>query len=301
MPKQKLRAIIAGLALLNLLTIIIFVIKPLIISKSVIGEETAAKVGSKDISRDAWMTELEKRYGEDVLEEMVDKEVVKQAAEKYKVKTSDEELDRELKMMKTMYGTAGQNGQNLNKSNDQLRQEIQSSLLLEKLLTKDVSVSETAMRNHYDNNKDIYRIPTAFHISHITSSTKKQADQIIHELEKGVSFDVLAMEKSLDEFTANQGGDMGYISEDNEQVSKEYITAAEKLKVKKWSDAIQTEDGWAVLYLHERIEGKQYEYEEVKDKIHRQIALEQIQAPVSGKIFWDEFDVEWFYGLKEQK
>ncbi|MGG3477993.1 peptidyl-prolyl cis-trans isomerase [Peribacillus frigoritolerans] len=298
MPKHKLRAIIAGLALLNLLTIIIFVIKPLIISKTVIGEETAAKVGSKDISRDAWMNELEKRYGEDVLEEMVDKEVVKQAAEKYKVKISDEELDRELKMMKTMYGTAGQN---LNKSNDQLRQEVQSSLLLEKLLTKDVSVSKTAMRNYYDNNKDIYRIPTAFHISHITTSTKKQADQVIRELEKGVSFEVLAMEKSLDEFTANQGGDMGYISQDNEQVSKEYITAAEKMKVKKWSDAIQTEDGWAILYLHERIEGKQYEYEEVKDKIHRQIALEQIQAPVSGKIFWDEFDVEWFYGLKEEK
>ncbi|MFF2459938.1 peptidyl-prolyl cis-trans isomerase [Peribacillus simplex] len=298
MPKQKLRAIIAALALLNLLTIIIFVIKPLIISKSVIEEETAAKVGSKDISRDAWINELEKRYGEDVLEEMVDKEVVKQAAEKYKVEISDEELDRELKMMKTMYGTAGQN---LNKSNEQLRQEIQSSLLLEKLLTKDVSVSETAMRNHYDNNKDIYRIPTAFHISHITSSTKKQADQIVRELEKGVPFDVLAMEKSLDEFTANQGGDMGYISQDNEKVSKEYITAAENLKVKKWSDPIQTEEGWAIIYLHERIKGKQYEYDEVKDKIQRQIALEQIQAPVSGKIFWDEFDVEWFYGSKEQK
>ncbi|MBR8644978.1 hypothetical protein KEH51_13730 [[Brevibacterium] frigoritolerans] len=86
------------------------------------------------------------------------------------MKISDEELDRELKMMKTMYGTAGQN---LNKSNDQLRQEIQSSLLLEKL-TKDVSVSKTAMRNYYDNNKDIYRIPTAFHISHITTSTKSR-------------------------------------------------------------------------------------------------------------------------------
>ncbi len=188
------------------------------------------------------MNELEKRYGEDVLEEMVDKEVVKQAAEKYKVKISDEELDRELKMMKTMYGTAGQN---LNKSNDQLRQEIQSSLLLEKLLTKDVSVSKTAMRNYYDNNKDIYRIPTAFqYISHITTSTKKQADQVIRELEKGVSFEVLAMEKSLMNLLPIKRGDMGYISQDNEQVSKEYITAAsEKLKVKKWSDAIQTEDG----------------------------------------------------------
>ncbi|MFJ7756212.1 peptidyl-prolyl cis-trans isomerase [Peribacillus muralis] len=298
MPKQKLRAIIAGLALLNLLTIIIFVIKPLIFSKSVIGEETAAKVGSKDISREAWINELEKRYGEDVLEEMVDKEVVKQAAEKYKVKISDKEIDRELKMMKTMYGAAGQT---LNKSTDQLRQEVQSSLLLEKLLTKDVSVSGAVMEKYYEENKDVYRIPTTYHISHITTSTKKQAERIRHELEKGVSFEVLALEKSQDEFTANQGGDMGYISQDNEQVPKEYIEAAEKLQANKWSEAVKTEDGWAVLYLHEKIKGKQYKYEEVKDKIHRQIALEQIQAPVSGKIFWDEFDVEWFYGSKEQK
>lgn len=298
MPKQKLRAIIAGLAVLNLLTIIIFVIKPLITSKSVIGEETAARVGSKDISREAWINELEKRYGEDVLEEMVDKEVVKQAAEKYKVKISNKEVNRELKMMKTMYGAAGQT---LNKSTDQLRQEVQSSLLLEKLLTKDVSVSGAVMEKYYDDNKDIYRIPTTYHISHITTSTKKQAEKIRRELAKGVSFEVLAMEKSLDEFTANQGGDMGYISQDNEQVPKEYIEVAEKLQVNKWSEAVKTEDGWAVLYLHEKIKGKQYEYDEVKDKIHRQIALEQIQAPVSGKIFWDEFDVEWFYGLKEQK
>ncbi|MGE6379361.1 peptidyl-prolyl cis-trans isomerase [Peribacillus muralis] len=298
MPKQKLRAIIAGLALLNLLTIIIFVIKPLIFSKSVIGEETAAKVGSKDISREAWINELEKRYGEDVLEEMVDKEVVKQAAEKYKVKISDKEIDRELKMMKTMYGAAGQT---LNKSSDQLKQEVQSSLLLEKLLTKDVSVSGAVMEKYYEENKDVYRIPTTYHISHITTTTKKQAERIRQELEKGVSFEVLAMEKSQDEFTANQGGDMGYISQDNEQVPKEYIEAAEKLQANKWSEAVKTEDGWAVLYLHEKIKGKQYNYEEVKDKIHRQIALEQIQAPVSGKVFWDEFDVEWFYGSKEQK
>ncbi|MGE7879959.1 peptidyl-prolyl cis-trans isomerase [Peribacillus muralis] len=298
MPKQKLRAIIAGLALLNLLTIIIFVIKPLIFSKSVIGEETAAKVGSKDISREAWINELEKRYGEDVLEEMVDKEVVKQAAEKYKVKISDKEIDRELKMMKTMYGAAGQT---LNKSSDQLKQEVQSSLLLEKLLTKDVSVSGAVMEKYYEENKDVYRIPTTYHISHITITTKKQAERIRQELEKGVSFEVLAMEKSQDEFTANQGGDMGYISQDNEQVPKEYIEAAEKLQANKWSEAVKTEDGWAVLYLHEKIKGKQYNYEEVKDKIHRQIALEQIQAPVSGKVFWDEFDVEWFYGSKEQK
>ncbi|MGE7782014.1 peptidyl-prolyl cis-trans isomerase [Peribacillus sp. NPDC097264] len=298
MSKQKLRAIIAGLALLNLLTILIFVIWPFIASKITLGEETAAKIGSKDISREAWINELEKRYGKDVLEEMVDKEVVGQAAKKYKVTISEDEVDRELKMMKTMYGTAGQN---LSKSKAQWKQEIQSNLLLEKLLTKDVTVSEATMEDYYENNKDIYRIPTTYHISQITTSTKDQAEQIIKELNKGVSFPVLAMEKSLDEFTANQGGDMGYISQDNEQISKAYISAAEKLKVGNWSQPVETDEGWAVLYLHEKIDGRQYSYKEVKEQIRRQKALEQIQAPVSGKIFWDEFDVDWVYGSEDQK
>ena len=298
MSKQKLRAIIAGLALLNLLTILIFVIWPFIASKITLGEETAAKIGSKDISREAWINELEKRYGKDVLEEMVDKEVVGQAAKKYKVTISEDEVDRELKMMKTMYGTAGQN---LNKTKAQWKQEIQSNLLLEKLLTKDVTVSEATIKDYYENNKDIYRMPTTYHISHITTSTKDQAEQIIKELNKGASFSVLAMEKSLDEFTANQGGDMGYISQDNEQISKAYISAAEKLKVGKWSQPVETDEGWAVLYLHEKIDGRQYSYKEVKEQIRRQKALEQIQAPVSGKIFWDEFDVDWVYESEDEK
>lgn len=298
MSKQKLRAIIAGLALLNLLTILIFVIWPFIASKISLGEETAAKIGSEDISREAWINELEKRYGKDLLEEMVDKEVVEQAAAKYKVTISDDELDRELKMMKTMYGSAGQN---LSKSKDQWKQEIKSSLLLEKLLTKDVTVSETVLKDYYENNKDIYRIPTTYHISQITTSTKTQAEQIIKELNKGVKFSVLAMEKSLDEFTANQGGDMGYISEDNEQISETYISAVEKLKVGKWSQPVEADEGWAILYLQEKIEGKQYSYKEVKEQIHRQKALEQIQTPVSGKIFWDEFDVDWIYETEEKK
>ncbi|MFJ7748037.1 peptidyl-prolyl cis-trans isomerase [Peribacillus sp. NPDC097295] len=298
MSKQKLRAIIAGLALLNLLTILIFVIWPFFASKISLGEETAAKIGSKDISREAWIDELEKRYGKDLLEEMVDEEVVEQAAEKYKVTLSDDEVDRELKMMKTMYGTAGQN---LNKSKEQWKREIRSSLLLEKLLTKDVTVPEAVLKDYYENNKDIYRIPTTYHISQITTSTKTQAEQIIKELNKGVKFSVLAMEKSLDEFTANQGGDMGYISEDNEQISETYISAAENLKVGKWSQPVEADEGWAVLYLHEKIEGRQYSYKEVKEQIHRQKALEQIQTPVSGKIFWEEFDVDWIYETEDKK
>ena len=242
------------------------------------------------------MNELEKRYGKEVLEDMVDEEVVKQAAKKYKVTVSKKELEQELNMLKAMYGTSGQSA---NKSTDQWRKEIASNLLLEKLLTKDASVSESEMKAYYEKNEETYRIPVTYHLSHIVTNSESDAKQILKELKNGATFSVLAMEKSLDEFTANQGGDMGYISEGNEQADEEYLSTLKDLEPGHWSEPVQTADGWAVLFLHEKIEGKQYTYDEVKEQIRRQVALEQIQSSVSGKMFWDQFDVEWFYGTKE--
>ncbi|USK85258.1 peptidyl-prolyl cis-trans isomerase [Peribacillus asahii] len=295
MSKKRLRSMVAGLALLNLITIVIFAIWPMFNSRTVGGGETVAQIGDVGISRESWINELEQRYGKDVLKEMVDEEVVKQMAEKYDVSVTDQEIEREYKIMKTLYGTYEQSQ---SQSEDQRKAQIKADLLLEEILTKDVSISETEIKNYYNDNQDLFRIPTTYRISHLTTATKSEADKVMKELTKGVSFQVLAMEKSLDEFTANQGGAMGFISEDNERVPKVYIETAASMKTNDWSKPIQIEEGWAVLYLHEKIKGEQFSYDEVKQQIRRQLAMEHIQTSVSSEIFWDELEVEWFYGAK---
>ncbi|WP_199880501.1 peptidyl-prolyl cis-trans isomerase [Bacillus massiliglaciei] len=298
MSKQRLRTIIAVLAFLNLVWIAIFVIKPYISSKfSPVGAHTAAKIDGTNISRDEWIEELETRFGQDVLEEMIDQEVIRQAAQKYKVKVSKEEVEREYRLMKTTYGSSGQD----NKTEKQSKEDIKSRILLEELLTKDVTIPEADKKEYYEKNKQAFRIPDTYHVSHITTETKDQAEEVIAELEKGADFQALALEKSSDEFTANQGGDLGYISKDNEHTNAAYAEAAETMKEKEWSEPIELENGWAVLYLHEKMKGKQYAYQEVKKQISRQIALEQMQTSLSAKSFWDEFDVEWLYGPKEHE
>lgn len=286
---------VAGLALLNLITIVVFAIWPMFNSRTVGGEETVAQIGNVGISREKWINELEKRYGKDVLKELVNEEVVKQMADKYDVSVTDQEIEREYKVMKTLYGTYEQSQ---SQSEDQRKAQIKADLLLEEILTKDVNISETEIKNYYNNNQDLFRIPTTYRISHLTTATKGEADQVVKELSEGVSFEVLAMEKSLDEFTANQGGAMGFISEDNERVPKVYIETAASMKTNHWSAPIQLEEGWAVLYLHEKIKGEQFSYGEVKQQIRRQLAMEHIQTSVSSEIFWDELDVDWFYGAK---
>lgn len=291
LKRDKLWFIIAGLILLNCFTFIFF------LSKGSSGnDETVATVGKEKITRQDWLSEMESRYGKEVLSELIDQKVIETAGKKYGVKISNKAIERELKMIKTMYGTSG--GYQ-SADEEKWLQQIKSSLILEELLTKDVKVPEKEMKAYYEQNKSQFSISDSYHISQIIVKTKEEAEQTLKELEQGSNFSVLAMERSIDEFTANQGGDAGYINEQTESYAGEMFNQIKKLKPGKWSKPMQVEDGYAIVMLHDYVEGTEYTYKEVKDQIRRQIALAQMDTPVSAKSLWNEADVEWFYGKTE--
>ncbi len=293
MKREKLWLIIAGLILLNCLTIF------LLLSKGDQGNsEVVATIGKEKVTRQEWLNEMESRYGKEVLSELVDQKVIETAGKKYGVKISNKAVERELQMVKTMYGSAGGYQQ---ADEENWQQQIKSDIILEELLTKDVHVSDKEMKSYYEQNKGQFILPDSYHISQIIVKTKEEAEQTLKELENGSKFPVLAMERSIDEFTANDGGDAGYINEKSERYSGDIFQTIKKLKLNKWSKEIKFEDGYAIFMLHEHVKGTEYTYKEVKDQIRRQIALAQMDAPVSAKSLWNEADVDWFYGKTEAK
>jgi len=292
--KKQLWYVIAGLAMLNVITLVLLLFKPAFLEGN---KETVAEIGNKTISRQEWLTELEERYGEETLRDLVDQEVVRQMADDYKIKVSDKAIERELNIYKAMYSSA----ENEPKSEDKWKQQIKYSLLLEELLTKDVKVSEGDMKAFYEQNKSLFDLPASYHLSQIVVETKKEADAAVKELKDGSSFDALAMERSIDEFSANQGGDIGFINEEDERVDPQVVEAAKTLKPEKWTGPVKLENGYAIVYLHEKLEGKKYAFKEVKNQIRRQMALEQMDIPVSARAFWNDAEVSWFYGDSEKK
>jgi foldase protein PrsA len=292
--KKQLWYIIAGLAMLNFITLMLLLFKPAFLEGN---KETVAEIGNKSISRQEWLTELEERYGEETLRDLVDQEVVRQMADDYEIKVSDKAVERELNIYKAMYSSA----ENEPKSEDKWKQQIKYSLLLEELLTKDVKVSEDDMKAFYEQNKSLFDIPASYHVSQIVIETKKEAEAAVKELKDGSSFDALAMERSIDEFSANQGGDIGFINEEDERVAPQVVEAAKSLKTEEWTGPVKLENGFAIVYLHEKLEGKKYDFKEVKNQIRRQMALEQMDIPVSARAFWNEAEVSWFYGDSEKK
>jgi foldase protein PrsA len=177
-----------------------------------------------------------------------------------------------------------------------MKERIRSSLLLEELLTKDVKVSNDELKSYFQKNKDLFIAPDAYHLSHIVVGTKADVSQTLQELADGSNFSTLAMERSIDEFTANEGGDIGYISEQDERYPPEYIQTAKELKTGEYSQPIHVEQGYAILKLKGKITGRNYAFKDVKETIRRQMALEKMNSPVSATTFWDDAKVNWIYG-----
>jgi foldase protein PrsA len=285
--------VIAGLILLNCLTLIFFLAKVKEVSGTAFSEEVVASVGKSDITRQQWLNELEARYGKDVLKDMIDQKVIKEMADKYHIEVSEKDVEREYRILQTTYSSPSENKKT---SERKWKEHIRNSLLQEEILTRDVKVSKKEMQAYFEKNKELFSIPDAYHVSHIIVKSSNEAENAIKELEQGSSFSVLAMERSIEEFSANVGGDIGFLIEGEERYPSEYLQVAKKLKEGAWSDPIQVEQGFAIVKLEEKIKGKTYNYDEVKQQIRREIALEQMKTSASATTFWEEAKVEWFYG-----
>jgi foldase protein PrsA len=285
--------VIAALIMVNCLTIAFFLSKANLAGGAVMDEEAVATVGKKTILRQEWLNELEARYGKDVLKEMVDQKVIEEMAAKYKIKITNQDVEREYRMLQATYNSLSKQSV---KNEEKWKEQIRSNLLLEELLTKDVEVSNDELSNYYKKNKELFHVPPAFHLSHIVVSTKEEADQVLQELAQGSDFSTLAMERSIEEFSANEGGDIGYLSEEDERYPVQYIQIAKELKKGAYSMPIKVDQGYAIIKLEGKINGKKYSFEDVKEQIRRQIALEQMKSPAAASTFWKDAQVDWFYG-----
>jgi foldase protein PrsA len=294
--RKKLWIVIAALILLNCLTIVFFLSKVKEVSGTAANEEAVATVGKDKITRQEWLNELESRYGKDVLRDMIDQKVIKEMAAKYKIKVSEDDVEREYRILQTTYSSPSENKKTTEKK---WKEHIRNSLIQEEILTRDVKVSEKEMKAYFEENKELFTIPTAYHLSHIIVKSSNEAEKAIKELSQGSSFSALAMEKSIEEFSANEGGDIGYIMEGEERYPSEYLKAAKKLKKGGLSEPIKVEQGYAIVKLEGKIEEQKYTFKDVKQQIRREIALEQMKTSASAATFWEETKVEWFYGNKD--
>lgn len=264
----------------------------LIPDKQQIPDEEVASVSGKPITREMWMAAMEKEVGRETLLSLVNDQVMESAAKKHDITVTDKEIDLELALIHSVDNRAFTE---LDKEKE--RQKIRSSLILEKVLTKDVVISEDAIESNYKDNASLYDIATAYRTSIIVLQSKEEAEQTLGELADGSSFEVLAKERSVDVASANLGGDIGYINDNMDRIDEAIRNTASTVEEQKPSDIIPLANGmYAIILVSDTIKGQSFTFKEVEDYIKRGLALEQLPESVSPEVFWKEFDAKWFYG-----
>lgn len=257
------------------------------------GDEIAAKVDGDEITRQQWLAEMESRYGKETLQGLVNEKVMEKAANKYDIKVTDAEIDLEIALMHSAQDIT----ETENLTDEQLRQKVRAQLILEKVLSKDVIIEKEQTSTYYEENKSLYNIPTSYRTSIIVVASKADAKDVEKELESGSEFSVLARERSLDTASASLGGDIGFITADQESIDRAIRKEIVDLKTNEISSPIALSNGrYALVQLVEVVEGKSFSYKEVEEQIARELAMEQLPATIAPEVFWSEFDVTWFYG-----
>lgn len=260
--------------------------------------ESVASIDGKDITREEWLHSLEDKYGKEELKVLINRKVMDRLALKYDISVSQKEIDREFAMIQSAYNVFDEG--TLQDEKD-IKSQIKADLLLEKLLTKDVEISDKELKKYYEQNERVYSIPKMLKLKQIQVPDQSEANQVLEELKDGSSFEALAMEKSTDQKTAPLGGDLGYIPEDGDILTEEAKAEVKTLSKGEWSKPVPADDGYLIYFVEDTIKKNHYSFKQVKEQIRRKIALEQVESPMRAESFWDELDVDWYYGEERTK
>lgn len=118
----------------------------------------AAMVNGQPIWRITLTRELEKQGGKKTLDSLITKALVLQEAQKQKVVISDEEINQAVKQLEDNLSKQGQNFDQLLSlqgiTRNEFKEEIKLQKIVEKIVGKDIKVSDEEISQYFEKNKD---------------------------------------------------------------------------------------------------------------------------------------------------
>ncbi|MBN9416650.1 MAG: peptidylprolyl isomerase [Candidatus Eremiobacteraeota bacterium] len=198
--------------------------------------EVAARVNGEAIPAAELRSELLKRFGPDVLRDLVHQRLIMQEAGKRKVKSDDALIEKRLKEMK-----AQPEVQEMLKSGQvdegDLRRNLTTMGPLDALVKGELTIEEEN-KFYKQHRSELETVK----VQQILLLDKAQADKVYAEASKpGVDFAALAKKYSLDTRTKTQGGLLGEVHRG--ELTPELAEALFAMKTGQVSEPVESEDG----------------------------------------------------------
>jgi foldase protein PrsA len=223
-----------------------------------------------------------------IIDSLIVIKLLEKYAEENNINVSDQEVDEQVESLVDTYESEKDFESALKSMGidrgflkDYLRNQMISSEIYEKI-TADIEVTDQEAREYYNDNKEEFLVPAQIKASHIlamfpwvedgseeTEEGREEArdriEMIQDKLEDGEDFEELARLYSDDQSTAENGGDLGYISEG--QMVEEFDQALFSLDEGETSGIIETVYGFHIIKAIDRKEEYYQDYEEIEEDL----------------------------------
>jgi foldase protein PrsA len=243
------------------------------------GNSPVAVVNGVKITTAEFNERLMEVAGRDVLRDMIDRELLRQAAVEAGIEVTEEELDAEIEKAKQEIG--GEElfqqwlaGREL--TEERWREHVRFALLTRKLALKDVKYTEEDLRKFFEENKQAFAHPATVSISEIVVAGKEDADEVMAELKKGASFGDIARRYSLSP-TRERGGEWPEMPIDQIPIPA-VREVAKTLPIGQVSQPIEAEGQWYIIKVRDRKPAREASFEADRKLIEEQYQLRHARS-----------------------
>jgi peptidyl-prolyl cis-trans isomerase SurA len=229
----------------------------------------------------------------DILDQLIDKQLSEQEAKRDRITVSEREIDATIERIKENRSITdeqlreGLGSQGL--TMEEYRKEIKEQILRTKLVNREVKskvvITSEDIKAYYDRHQERYAGEKKYYLWNIfikipsgSGSTERaaalrQMEAIVAKLKQGQSFEALVDELN-DASSMARGTDLGLFRLD--ELSEQLQKAVKKMKTGEYSDIIDTDLGYQILYVQKIQETPAKPLAEMESEIHQTLYREWV-------------------------
>ena len=156
----------------------------------------------------------------------------------------------------------------------QARERVLGDILVESVV--DRAVNENAIRALYQEQQRLSQRSDEIKARQILVATQADAEAVKKLLDTGASFETLALQRSIDQATRFNGGDLGYFTLD--AMPETYRTALKAAQKDQTIGPFQTADGWALVRVEDMRPEEPISLEDARPQIIRFLTYDEIRS-----------------------
>ncbi len=242
-----------------------------------------------DFKAQARIAKADKKAVETVAAQLINAKLLLDEAIKQNLTVTEEEINKAFNNLKSMYPSeeAFEKALNHNQDNSEsLRAKLKNSILLQKFIHENIvsriEVTEENALKYYNEYKDQFVSQPKIHASHILFGTEdlEKAQEVYQEIANGADFAEMAKIHSNCP-SKEKGGDLGEFG--RKVMVKEFEDAAFTAEIGKVTEPVKTNFGYHLILVHNKIDSKNLEFEEVKENLKNNIKNNVVHYNINKK------------------